>query len=127
MAEITAGVSWIAVIVGAVVSFGLGALWYSPKMFGTKWLESIGIPSDDNSSVKAAMTTQLIGTLLLAWVIGVTAVNEALMTAILIVLTIVALMTAGSLFARKGTYAVVVEAGFVVAMAVIMIVCQAIF
>jgi len=34
MAEITAGVSWIAVIVGAVVSFALGALWFSPKMFG---------------------------------------------------------------------------------------------
>ncbi len=34
MAEITENDNWIAVVVGAVVSFLLGWLWYSPKLFG---------------------------------------------------------------------------------------------
>ena len=126
MSEITAGVNWIAVIVGALVSFGLGALWYSPKMFGNKWLEGVGVSSDDTSSVAGAMVTQIIATLLLAWVVGVTAANDALLTIILIVLTIVFLLIANGLFAKKSHYAVSVEAGFVVAMTVIMIASQAI-
>jgi hypothetical protein len=40
MEEITANVNWLAVIVGAVLSFVLGWLWYSPKLFGTKWAET---------------------------------------------------------------------------------------
>ena len=36
MEEILTGVSWLAVIVGAVVSFVAGWAWYSEKMFGKK-------------------------------------------------------------------------------------------
>ena len=31
MADTTANVNWLAVIVGAVGSYVLGVLWYSPK------------------------------------------------------------------------------------------------
>ena len=34
MGEITSGVNWLAVTVGAVAAFLLGWLWYSPKLFG---------------------------------------------------------------------------------------------
>ena len=43
MGELTTGVSWLAVIVGAVVSFLVGWLWYSPKLFGPKWAEGVGV------------------------------------------------------------------------------------
>lgn len=36
MGELTTGVSWLAVIIGAIASFVLGWLWYSPKLFGPK-------------------------------------------------------------------------------------------
>ena len=56
MAEITENVNWIAVVVGAVVSFLLGWLWYSPKLFGIKWAEGAGVKIDDAQSMpKAAM------------------------------------------------------------------------
>jgi hypothetical protein len=45
MAEITENVNWIAVTVGAVLAFLLGWLWYSPKLFGTKWAEGAGVTS----------------------------------------------------------------------------------
>ena len=41
MDELTNDVSWLAVAVGAVVSFLVGWLWYSPKLFGPKWAEGV--------------------------------------------------------------------------------------
>jgi hypothetical protein len=34
--------NWLAVIVGAVIYFALGALWYSPMLLGRQWQRSIG-------------------------------------------------------------------------------------
>ena len=47
MAEITANVNWLAVIVGAIVAYLLGMLWYSPKLFGTTWAAGVGVSFDD--------------------------------------------------------------------------------
>jgi hypothetical protein len=35
-------INWLAVIVGTVIYFGLGALWYSPVLFAKPWQRSIG-------------------------------------------------------------------------------------
>ena len=41
--------NWLAVIVAALVWFALGAVWYTPKTFGTVWMRSIGWePSPDD-------------------------------------------------------------------------------
>ncbi len=37
-----AQLNWLAVVVGALVYFALGALWYSPVLFGRPWQRSIG-------------------------------------------------------------------------------------
>ena len=127
IAEITAGVNWLAVILGAVVAFVLGWLWYSPKVFGKKWAEGVGVDLGSASAMPvAAMVAQAIGTFLLAWVVGVTAVGSALFTFILIVLTIAVLVFAGGLYAKKSMYAVWVESGYIVAMGVVMFAAQAI-
>ena len=127
MSELTTNVNWIAVMAGTVAAFLLGWLWYSPKLFGTKWAAGVGIEmSADCVMPVAAMITQLIATFLLAWVIGVAAAHHALMTASLIVITIATLLAAGGLFAKKSHDAIAIEAGFIVAMAVVMIVAQVI-
>lgn len=127
MNEITTNVEWVAVQVGTVVSFLLGWLWYSPKLFGKKWAEGVGVELGAASSAPAAaMVVQLIATFLLSWVVGVTAARNAQMTILLIVLMLVLFIVANGLFGKKTGYAVAVEAGFVVAMAVVMIVVQGI-
>jgi len=35
-------VNWLAIVVGAVIYFALGALWYSPMLLGRPWQRSIG-------------------------------------------------------------------------------------
>lgn len=128
MSEITDNVNWTAVLIGAVVSYGLGWLWYSPKLFGKKWMEGQGMSMDDISSLPIpAMIVQAIGTFLLAWVVGVTASNNALLTAFLVILTLVFLMAGGGLFSQKKPNVIGIEVGFVIVMSAIMIVCQGIF
>ena len=65
MGEITNGVSWLAVIVGAVLSFLLGWQWYSPKLFGEKWAAGSGVKMGSGDQMPAgAMASQAIGLLL---------------------------------------------------------------
>ena len=127
MEELTTNVDWIAVIVGAVIAYIIGAVWYNPKVFGAKWAEGVGIDlSGDCGNPAPAMIIQAIATFFLAWVVGVTASHNALMLMILITITIVLLMIAGGLFSKKSCYAIFTEAGFVVVMVVVMIICHAI-
>lgn len=126
MEEIVTGVNWLAVIVGFVLAFGLGWLWFSPKLFGKKWAEGNGLdPNGPDKMPMNAMITQAIGTFLLAWVVGVTAKNDAILTIILIAVTMAVLNSASSMFTNKGTYVRNVDAGFTVAMVVLMIIVHA--
>jgi Protein of unknown function (DUF1761) len=127
MSELTTNVNWLAVLIGTVLGFLLGWLWYSPKLFGRKWAEGIGVDLGSASSMPvAAMVTQLVATFLLSWVVGVTAAQNALMTVILIVVMLALFIVANGLFGKKNWYAIGVEAGFILAMAVVMIAVQGI-
>ena len=57
MGELTAGVNWLAVGISAVLSFGLGAVWFSPMLFGEKWAAGVGIEiGAGTAQPKAALT-----------------------------------------------------------------------
>lgn len=72
------------------------------------------------------MITQAIGTFLLDWLVGIMASHNALLTLILITLTIVVLVIAGGLFVKKSANAITIEAAYIVAMVVIMVITHAI-
>ncbi len=122
MSELTLNVNWIAVLIGAVVSFAIGGLWYSPKLFGLKWAEGVRLTTEQAGEMSLpAMLLQALATFLLSWLVGITAANEALLTAILITLTISLLVISAGLFAKKSLYAIFTEAGFIVVMVFVMI------
>ena len=128
MNELVEGVSWTGVFVGFVLSFLLGWLWYSPKLFGTKWAEGVGITLGGDCSVPVfAMTTQALATFGLAWLFGMTASKNALLTIILILVTIILFIVSNGKFAKKSNVAVAIEAAFILAMGLVMLICQAIF
>jgi hypothetical protein len=127
MAELTEGVNWLAVITGTILSFILGWAWYSPMLFAKKWIEGVNVKPNPNAGMPVpAMIVQLLGTFLLAWLVGITAAHNALATIILVFITIIALIVANGLFVSKSNYAIATEAGFVAAMAVVMIAVQGI-
>ncbi len=128
MAELMNGVSWLAVIAGAIISFVVGWLWYSPKLFGKGWAEGSGVKLGDASEMPVgAMIAQALGLLLMSWFVGVTAVSSALFTVILATLAFAVLAYSGSMFSGKNAYARNVDFGYWVVSLVIMIVCQGVF
>jgi Protein of unknown function (DUF1761) len=128
MGEIINGVSWLAVVIGAVLSFLLGWLWYSPKLFGTKWAEGSGVKMNTaNNMPVAAMASQGLGLLLMSWFVGVTANSNALYTVILATLAFTVLQFSGNSFSGKSNYARSVDAGYWIAALIVMMVCEGIF
>lgn len=123
MDEILMDVNWTAVIAGTFVAYGLGFLWYGP-VFGKTWAAgSHGISPPTRLPI-VAMVLQLVGTFLMAWVIGATATINALATAVFVILSIASLLTAGSLYGQKSTVAAMIDGGFIVVMGVVMILFQ---
>ncbi len=128
MEELTAGVSWIAVILGAVGSFLVGWLWYSPMLFGKKWAEGNGIElGTANEMPIGALVTNFVGLFLMSWFVGVTAVSSQMLTVILATLAFTVLAYSGGLFTKKPAYVRLVDGGFWIASLVVMIIFQAIF
>jgi hypothetical protein len=76
-AEIMTGINYIAVVVSALIAIALGALWYSPALFGKAWMAGIGIKQEDiskDAATKAmiiSMITTLIEIYCLAALIGI--------------------------------------------------------
>ncbi len=52
--------NWLAVIVGALIYFALGALWYSPVLLGRQWQRSIGWDPSRQPPPEMKLTTYLL-------------------------------------------------------------------
>lgn len=123
--EITANVNWLAVIVGAVVAFLVGWLWYSPMLFGKKWAAGNGVEMGTASSMPVgAMVFQAVGLLLVSWFVGVTAVSSALLTFILAVIAFGVMNISTGLFAKKPTEVVLIDFGYLIVAAIVMFLAQ---
>lgn len=119
---------WTAVLVGTVVAFFVGWLYFSPKMLGKTWAEGSRIsPEPPETMPWMAMILQVVALFLLALVIGMTAQVNALFTAIVAILAGAGLVMAQDAFSQKSTAAVLIDGIYVVLAGAIMIVCQGIF
>lgn len=120
------GINWTAVVVGAIIAYAAGWVWYSPKLFGNIWAKGVGIKMDgEMDGAFKAMLAQAVWTFLLAWVIGVFAKMDALYTTGLVVLAIITYNKASGYFTKKSYAAIAIESGFILLMAVIMVATHA--
>lgn len=118
--------NWIAIGAGTIVSFLFGWLIYSERMFGKGWAEGSGVQLGDASEMPVgAMVSQLIALILLSLVIGITATTSALWTAILATLAATMFVVSGGMFIKKSSYALRVDALYILGSGVIMFVAQA--
>ena len=127
MEEITTNVSWLAVIVGAIVSFLVGWAWYGP-LFGKKWAEGVGVELGNAQNMPmGAMGLQMLGLLLMSWFVAVTAASNLLLTVILGTVAFTVMGMSGAMFRRQSNYSRNVDAGYWIVALVVMIVCNGIF
>jgi hypothetical protein len=62
--------NWWSVLVAAIVGYALGALWYSPVLFGNKWMKLEGHKEEDlKDGWMKAMIVTFITTFLTAFVL----------------------------------------------------------
>jgi hypothetical protein len=54
-------ISWIGAFVGAVAAFGLGAIWYSPALFGRQWLAATGLSEEQLAAAPQGRTFAIAG------------------------------------------------------------------
>lgn len=116
--------NWAAVIVGTVAAFGLGMLWFSPRMFGKAWAAGSHNIQAPASPPIMAMVIQFIGTAILALVVGITETNQAIMTAIGAILAVALFVAGMDLFSQKSGKATIIDASYVVASGALMILAQ---
>jgi|SRR3989344_717707 len=78
-------INFIAVLVSAIINMALGFLWYSPALFGKKWMTSIGKTPEELEAMKQKMgktyfitfITSIVTTYILAFVINLTNTSGA--------------------------------------------------
>jgi len=118
--------NWAAVALGAVAAFGLGMIWFSPRMFGKAWAAGSHDLQPPQKAPIAAMIVQLAGIVLLALVVGMTETNQAIMTAVGAILAGALIVAGMDLFSQKTVRATMIDAGYIVASGAVMILAQGI-
>ncbi|MEX0283241.1 MAG: DUF1761 domain-containing protein [Paracoccaceae bacterium] len=118
--------NWPAVGLGTILAFGLGMLWFSPLLFGRAWSEGSHNIQPPDSPPILAMVVQLLATVMLALVVGLTETTGALFTAIAAILAVAGFVAGMDLFSQKTLKATVVDAGYIIACGVLIILAQGI-
>lgn len=125
MSEIMTDVNWLAVIVGAVVAFLVGWLWYSPMLFGKGWAAGNNVELGSASSMPVgAMVSQAIGLLLISWLGGV--LEGQTYTFILAVIAFGVFAISGALFIKKPSNVIMVDFGYLIVAGVVVFAAHAI-
>jgi hypothetical protein len=76
MGSAAAAINYWAVLVSAVVTFGIGGLWYSPALFARIWMAENGFREEDLKGANMAkifgtsLALQLISAFMLAMFVG---------------------------------------------------------
>jgi len=63
-------INYIAVVLATLSSMVVGAIWYTPKVFGNYWMKQAGVdPASQGSAVRPIIVT-LIVSFITAWVLA---------------------------------------------------------
>lgn len=62
-------IKWIPTLVGALVPMFLGFIWYHPKLFGTRWMQAVGMTPEDaqKANMPVVMGVSLVMSAMMAY------------------------------------------------------------
>lgn len=58
-------INLLAVLVSAIISMAIGAVWYSKGLFGKAWAQGVGLSLDQMTGNKGGMAVQFVALLIL--------------------------------------------------------------
>lgn len=118
------GISWLAVIVGFLASFGVGWFWYSPKGFYLGWSEATGVRHAPGDKMAAAFGSLVVGLLLLSLFVSVMMTRGQTGPLILGVVAFVIMGYSNNAFKKHKAYGRTVDAGSWLASSMLMIIAN---
>jgi biotin transporter BioY len=63
-------ISWLAILAAVIIKQALGALWFSPALFGPSWCKLTGVSKADvKAGLVKALIPDVIGSALMAFVL----------------------------------------------------------
>ena len=103
------GVNYLAVVVAAIVALVIGFVWYSPRVFGNRWMAYLGTTQAQlGNPGPTGMAVGVIASLINAWVIALLALNlggktltDGVLLGILVWLGFMATITAAQISFEK--------------------------
>jgi hypothetical protein len=64
-------INYIAVLLATLSSMVVGSIWYTPKVFGNRWMKLTGVtPSGDAKDAVAPILVTLVVSFITAWVLA---------------------------------------------------------
>ena len=103
------GVNYLAVVVAAIVALVVGFVWYSPRVFGNRWMAYLGTTQAQlGNPGPTGMAVGVVASLINAWVIAVLGLNlggkaltDGVLLGILVWLGFMATITAAQISFEK--------------------------
>ena len=122
-------ISWLAVIIAAVVKLAIGAGWYSPALFGKQWQQLAGITAAQvQAGLMPALIAEAIGDLIMAYILarfaahyGAVNLIDGVIVGFMAWLGFVATILANQIFyERKPQQLVAINGGYLLVSLVVM-------
>ena len=121
--------NWIAIVLAGLSAWIIGGIWFSPPVFGRRWMKALGLTQTGNPApgFVAALVIAIIGAIFLRWIIGIAGATTALdgiEVSLIIWFAFILLPTAPSLLFTKssGSAFAIVQAQHAIAMSAMGIV-----
>ena len=113
------GISWLAVLVAAIVKFVIGGVWYMP-LFGKQWRALQGIPENaSQAGLGQALVAGAIGDLIMAYILArfvlhygaASSLGEGILVGFMAWLGFVATIMVGQVYYEKRSWQLVLING----------------
>lgn len=118
--------NWIAILVAGLAAWIVGAIWYSPPLFGRRWAATLGMKLEEGGNLAAILVSGLVISIVGAAFLrlflgfaGATGLVDAILLALILWLAFIFLPNIpGTLFAKQSWKGLaIVQAEHAVAMA----------
>lgn len=121
-------INWLSVIVSAIAAFAIGSIWYTPVLFGNRWLKEVNLDEGKKNSANMPMifglafVSQFIAAVVLDMFLGVNATASfGLIAGLLVGVAWVATSLATNyLFSQKSLALFLIDAGYFIVLFAVM-------
>jgi hypothetical protein len=121
---IFSNINWLAIVLAWFLAFMLGSLWYSERLFLTKWKEGLGTQSVPGRPLSKLLLVQAISTFLFTLALRAS-LGVSLAFTIFVAITSAVMTYANGLYSGKSLYTIFTETFYILAQSALILIVLA--